>query len=503
MSIKILTKNSIDNTNIDGARQNHFSAGMRSGIVKGAFNEGRFFASASNIIALDICELRISGHQVVIDSTETITLNDRPNTPTKYSMIAEIQVSDNSVPSFRLFIQPANVSLKKDNLFKTNNGSGTYQLRIGNFTLGTTGLISDVVRTADIITGGGEGEIADIKFNATATQLSSSSQPEVNADYNEETKEWDLHFGIPAGGGSRVTIGGVEQPTWSADFAESERQKTINLLNKNTTNYTRSGANRTILDTGVRVTTNSSGTFKYVIFGVEASLKAGQRLYFHSDVISPNNQFAIKIDGSSDNATYEEIAWRTIGNFSVVLNKDYNYIKLYLYATVSNNVNAGVYVDYTNLVLSLSPYNGYQPYNGAIVHEKQLNETSNEIKNIKENIYQHTDAINLRDSTLTTLDEFFKMFDLDTTKTYRLSIEPNIQQNFKDVVGNPPRTTDGNYRQWLVKMISTGVTNQGENYHPYRIYKIIAGLPGEVTGIKYVKRNADDTYYQGQWNEVL
>lgn len=217
MSIKILTKNSIDNTNIDGARQNHFSAGMRSGIVKGAFNEGKFFASASNIIALDSCELRISGHQVVIDSTETITLNDRPSTPTKYSMIAEIQVNDSSVPSFRLFIQPANVELKKDNLFKTNNGKGTYQLRIGNFTLNTDGNITDVFRTTDIITGGGEGGIADIKFNATATQLSSSSKPDVNIDYNEETGEYDAHFGIPAGGGTRVTIGGVEQPTWSAD----------------------------------------------------------------------------------------------------------------------------------------------------------------------------------------------------------------------------------------------------------------------------------------------
>ena len=94
MSIKILTQNSIDNTNIDGARQNHFSAGMRSGIVKGAFNEGRFFATASNIIALDTCELRISGHQVVVDNLEAITLSDRTITPTKYSMIAEIQVSD-------------------------------------------------------------------------------------------------------------------------------------------------------------------------------------------------------------------------------------------------------------------------------------------------------------------------------------------------------------------------------------------------------------------------
>lgn len=204
MSIKILTKNSIDNTNIDGARQNHFSAGMRSGIVKGAFNEGKFFASASNIIALDSCELRISGHQVVIDSTETITLNDRPSTPTKYSMIAEIQVSDSSVPSFRLFIQPANVELKKDNLFKTDNGSGTYQLRIGNFTLNSDGNITDVFRTTDIITGG-NGAVSDIVFNASAIKLSADSEPEANVDYNEETGEYDFVVGIPVGSGEGNT----------------------------------------------------------------------------------------------------------------------------------------------------------------------------------------------------------------------------------------------------------------------------------------------------------
>lgn len=288
MSIKILTKNSIDNTNIDGARANHFSAGMRSGIVKGAYNEGRLFTPASNKIALDSCELRISGHQVIIDSVEQIELQNAPSQPTRMSVIAEIKVNDSSVPTFRLFVQNQNVALIQDNLFKTNNGNGTYQLRIGNFTLGTTGLISDVVRTADIITGGGEGGIADIKFNATATQLSSSSQPEVNADYNEETKEWDLNFGIPAGSGSRVTIGGVEQPTWSADpvyqlsnpnllingdFRINQRGQTsyantykytvdrwIQTVNRNTI---------TVLEKGIRFAETTSGAYNWLLQSIE------------------------------------------------------------------------------------------------------------------------------------------------------------------------------------------------------------------------------------------
>jgi len=230
MSIKILTKNSIDNTNIDGARENHFSAGMKSGIVKGSLNEGRFFASASNIIALDTCVLLISGHPVVIDSVEYITLSNKPATPTRYSMIAEITVNDNSEPAFRLFVQPTQTVLIQQNLFNTKTGAGTYQIKIGNFTLDTNGEIQEVNRIVDVISGGGDGAIADIEFNASAEIISSDLQPEVNVDYNEETKQYDIDFKIPSGSGSNVLIGGVKQPTWSADFAESERIKSKNLL---------------------------------------------------------------------------------------------------------------------------------------------------------------------------------------------------------------------------------------------------------------------------------
>ena len=38
--IRILTKNLIENKNIDGARANHFNAGQLSGIVAGALNSG-------------------------------------------------------------------------------------------------------------------------------------------------------------------------------------------------------------------------------------------------------------------------------------------------------------------------------------------------------------------------------------------------------------------------------------------------------------------------------
>lgn len=394
MSIKILTKNSIDNTNIDGARQNHFSAGMRSGIVKGAFNEGRFFATASNIIALDTCELRISGHQVIIDSLEAITLSDRPSTPTKYSMIAEIQVSDMSVPSFRLFIQPASVGLRQENLFKTNNGSGTYQLRIGNFTLGTTGLITDVIRTADIITGGGDGSGVDIKFNTTATQLSSSSQPTANIDYNEETKEYDAHFGIPAGSGTDVTIGGIAQKEWSADFvenekdisgennfnpiihkndapvvfAESERQKSKNLLVYPYANTTKTNNGITFTDNGdgsitINGTNNGSGNSNFFFTSTtEFKLPAGK--YTLGNFVSTNNNVNIVL---YDGTLYNQVS----ANSSKTLTYS-NDVTCYIYI----GINKGTTDTFNNVVVKPMLVSGtelgeYQPYNGAIVHEKE------------------------------------------------------------------------------------------------------------------------------------
>ena len=199
MAIKILTKNSIDNTNIDGARQNHFSAGMKSGIVKGSFNEGGFFASATNIIALDTCELRISGHRVVIDSVQYFTLSNRPSNSTKYSMIAEISVNDNSEPTFRLFIQQSNIQLIKDNLFNTNIGSGTYQLEIGTFILSSSGNISNVLKRAKMITGG--SDVINVG-TITTTTLEPNQEANVNVSSgtdDEENHVLNFEFEIPKG----------------------------------------------------------------------------------------------------------------------------------------------------------------------------------------------------------------------------------------------------------------------------------------------------------------
>ena len=254
MSIKILTKSGEEVTAIDDARAYNFDAGNKSGIVKGALNEGKLFLVSSNVIGLDSCELRISGHRIVIDSAESITMANRPSVATRYSMIAEVVVSDASVPSFRLFIQPAKTELIQQNLYKTLTGNGTYQIELGRFTLTQNGLIEDIVKTADVISGGSGNstntyiEIGEVKTNT----ISQGSQANVDVEnvIDEKTgkTKTNFNFEIPATSGTTVSINGVEQENVSF---ESDPQTQITkikdtLINKNLLingdffNYTRS-----------------------------------------------------------------------------------------------------------------------------------------------------------------------------------------------------------------------------------------------------------------------
>lgn len=202
MVYRILTKNGIDNTNIDGARDQHFNAGMRDGIVKGALNEGRFVTLASNVISLDTCELRISGHRVVIDEAWSKTFHTPPVTPMRKAVIAQITVDDNSNVEFDLFDQDATTPLKRDNLFKTQNGAGVYQVEIGRFTLKTDSTIDDVQRTLDVITGGAGDVQSKIKIrNANAYKINVNLDPEfdVDTEYDpeDETTYVDVNLGLP------------------------------------------------------------------------------------------------------------------------------------------------------------------------------------------------------------------------------------------------------------------------------------------------------------------
>ncbi len=197
MGVRILTKNGIENTNIDGARDNNFNAGRRSGIVKGALNEGNLYGT-SNTLTLEPGELRICGHRVVIDENENRTFTNKPQTATKQSLIGQIQVDGDNV-IFELIVQNNATTLVQDNL--DINGSGTYQLEIGTFTQNTDGTISNVVRTAELISGSiynlGEDfantELSNIKVNINITEVV------YDMTSSSSSKNWGYTSGIQGG----------------------------------------------------------------------------------------------------------------------------------------------------------------------------------------------------------------------------------------------------------------------------------------------------------------
>lgn len=215
MSYKILTKNGIDNSNIDGARGEYFNSGMRDGIVQGVLNEGTFIASSSNVISLGTCELRIAGHRIVIDEPVYHTFTNAPSSDTRYAYVAQIIVGNDQSVDFSLFIQTASTPLIQNDLYKTISGAGTYQVEIGRFTLTTGLVIEDVVRTIDVITGGtGKGSGSTINVGTVTTQtLDPDVDAEVDVDdrYEEdEGKEYlDFKFSIPKGEPNTLSIGTV------------------------------------------------------------------------------------------------------------------------------------------------------------------------------------------------------------------------------------------------------------------------------------------------------
>ena len=206
MAIRILTHKGTDNTNIDGARDNHFNAGMRSGIVKGTYNEGKLFASESNILTLDTCELRICGHRIVIDEPISITFSTPPVTATRYYAIAKISMESTKFnPSFSFEIKNANEKLRQMNFYNVPNSLGhVYELELGRFTLTTNGTIDDLIETAELITGGtGSGGTGIIVGNVEVETLKAGAPAEVITTnrFNPETgqTEVDFIFGIPQG----------------------------------------------------------------------------------------------------------------------------------------------------------------------------------------------------------------------------------------------------------------------------------------------------------------
>lgn len=207
--VRILTKNGVENTNIDGARDNNFNAGGRSGIVKGVLNEGLFTAQGSELV-FDTCELRISGHRVVIEEPTRVRFSGIPSYAERFQYIAKITNTDGAI-SFELITTVIH-ELEQDDIL---NGNGVYEFEIGRFTHDTNGNITDVVRTADVITGGtgSGGDGGFVVGNVNTETLDAGLDAEVDVEQNTETGAVDFSFAIPQGktGAAGVGISSVSK----------------------------------------------------------------------------------------------------------------------------------------------------------------------------------------------------------------------------------------------------------------------------------------------------
>ena len=406
MLYRILTKNGVDNTNIDGARNYNFNAGRRSGIVKDALNGGNFFASNNNTIALDTCELRLCGHRIVLDAVEYKTLLNIPSVPIRYSMIAQVIVDDNNDVSFDLIIQSSSTPLVQENLDTT--GKGKFQLEIGRFTQLTDGTITDVVRTADLITGGAGG--GDSEYIRIGTVTTNKISPELDADVDIENTinpddnkpQTNFTFNLPTPSGTVVSLNGVEKTSINTDttptansenlitsggvhdypavvFAESERQKSKNLILVVDSSYTNYGYTMTCKDGEFTLNGSSSDEATFSLTGTDGVQSRGK--YAQNITITTGNSVKFKAGTYTFSSNYDTaqlgILYGDLGSSTstgatmldgitrtLTFNND-TYVVVYRY--ISPNTYTNYQIGHFQAEEG-SVATDYQPYHGQITH---------------------------------------------------------------------------------------------------------------------------------------
>lgn len=198
MSYKILEQNGTDNENIDGGAFNRFAAGGRDGIMQGVLSECSLIAEG-NGISIQTGLIFICGIRVKITSAETLFVSSVPITPMQYQIVAQITLNDNHSVRFELFLRSPE-SLRQDALYR--DGHGVYQVEIGSFVHNPDGTLTNIVKTLDVICGGGAGggnfEVGEIKTETLDAGLEAEFDVTQRIDSNGKML-LDFYAGIPKG----------------------------------------------------------------------------------------------------------------------------------------------------------------------------------------------------------------------------------------------------------------------------------------------------------------
>ena len=224
---KILEQNGIDNENIDGGAFNRFAAGGRDGIVQGVLSECSLIAEG-NGISIQTGLIFICGIRVKITSAETLFVSSVPINPMQYQIVAQITLYDNRDVRFELFLRSPE-SLRQDALYRA--GHGVYQVEIGSFVHNPDGTLTNIVKTLDVICGGGAGggnfEVGEIKTETLEAGLEAEFDVTQRVDDNGKML-LDFYAGIPKGesgkDSSAVHFNAVQDLT-----AEQQKQARENI----------------------------------------------------------------------------------------------------------------------------------------------------------------------------------------------------------------------------------------------------------------------------------
>ena len=224
---KILEQNGIDNENIDGGAFNRFVAGGRDGIVQGVLSECSLIAEG-NGISIQTGLIFICGIRVKLTSAETLFVSSVPINPMQYQIVAQITLDDNRDLRFELFLRSPEW-LRQDALYRA--GHGVYQVEIGSFVHYPDGTLTNIVKTLDVICGGGAGggnfEVGEIKTETLDAGLEAEFDVTQRIDNNGRV-HLDFYAGIPKGesgkDSSAVHFNAVQNLT-----AEQQKQARENI----------------------------------------------------------------------------------------------------------------------------------------------------------------------------------------------------------------------------------------------------------------------------------